>query len=355
MNGSEIDWVKLIGLALGGIGTALGIYNAWAAHEAMKPKLRISWLNCRQAYLTFSEWDVDQAKQRIMGSHPEGTELDPVTRNILERLPGWIGSLRERFVQADMVFHNEGGRDIIISDIQVDDWVRGRGPHGSRIDWATMSMFRVIDPGTDHEVDLTSTITIPPRRSVTRRIEIYEKHRTGPGGVGRVAFPISPPPGYLSLRVLTDSQPPLVVERIPLNQVDELSRPDWSYEPARPRLTVRSPIVVRGSLPIISSLVCRAATQREYEVVFNPAGISDTSVSGNAVWLVGQVYHTRRGESPYREQLGGIELHQLPDDNCLISLKLEGFEHLKDALEMFGWTLSWALDQFILVQGSPYL
>lgn len=347
MNGPEIDWVKLIGLALGGIGTALGIYNAWAACQAMKPKLKISWLNCRQSCITFSDWEVDQAKQLIVGSLPEG--LQPSPPGILETLPRWVGSLKERCVEADIIFHNVGGRDIVISDIQIDDWVFGRGPYGSRIDWAIGSVFRAIDPATGQEVDLSSATTIPPHRSVTRRIETYEKHCTGPEGVGRHAFPVPPPGDYLVVRVLTDSQPPLVVKRIPLEQVHDLFRPEW-VEPRRPRLTIHTPIIVRGSLPIVSSLISTiVAEDPYYEVVFEPVDLPDWNTSGAYVRLVGEVYHTPRGEPPRRDRIGGIDLHQLADDTCYMSLNLQGFQQHRDALQGFGWTVWRELDKLDLV------
>lgn len=352
MNVPEIDWAKLIGLILGGIGTGLGIYNTWAARQAMKPKLKISWLNCRQAYRTFSKWAVDQGKQAMLGSHPEGIELDPVTSHILETLPRWTGSLKERFVQADIVFHNEGGRDIVISDIQIDDWVGGRGPYASVMDWPTGPRFRAIDPRTGQEVDLSATVTIPPRRSVTRRIEIYEKRRSGPGAVGRTHFPVPGPEDYLLLRVVTDSQPPLIVKRIPLKEVVELSRPEWTYdELERARLTVYSPIIVRGSLPVVRSLICKiAAEDGDYDVVFQPPGASDGNTSGAHVRFLGEIYYTPRREPLRRDKIGQIDLHQLPEETCYLSLNPQGSEQHRDSLESFGWLVSWQLKKLGLVQ-----
>jgi len=229
--GGAVDWAKVAGVVLGGIGTLLGLYNAWAQREERREKLVVSWLNCTVVETLFTTAEIDRINDEYerMRQHSEGlpkASADP-----------WIGTLKERFIRADILLRNKGGKEVIVSEIQVDDWVFGERAQQPSLPGPMEGDFQAYDLDDETPVSLSKFFRIPPDSTVDRRLETYERSRHGPllpGGSSAICPLGAGSKTEILLRVISDGQPGIILRRIPLAKGEDISGPPQWWERPQP-------------------------------------------------------------------------------------------------------------------------
>lgn len=226
----RMDWGQFISLVLGGIGTALGIGNALALWDERREKLDISWLNCTIAEALFTKAETERIDAQYQRARQGNRDLPDASA------AAWIGTLKERFIRAEILLRDKRGKEIVVGGIQIDDWVVGERLQQSSLPGPVEMDFRAFDLQDGTPVNLSKVLYIAPKSTVGLRIEMYERSRHGPvlpGGSSQICPLERGPKTEILLRAeVADGQCRIVLKRIPLTPAEDIPRPPqwWAYE-----------------------------------------------------------------------------------------------------------------------------